>query len=78
MRVRLNHRGISDANQRFRFQEGLEEAKTRSGVVELTPQEMDKHIAVVEAKMNMAEEKMKHKIRPEFLKGGGNEQKEKS
>ncbi len=68
MQVRLNHRGINDITRPHRFNEGLALAQHKGAVIELTPEQMELHIKMVEAKMNAAEERTKAKVQPVFAK----------
>lgn len=67
MLVRLNHRGVNDVTRVHKFNEGLAIAQSKQkGIIQLTPQQMETHIRIVEAKMEEAEKKARAGIRPKF------------
>jgi hypothetical protein len=63
MGVRLNHNGINDHTRPAYFQMELERNRRESkGIVEVSPEEMDKHQFLLDKKMKEAENKLKPKL----------------
>jgi hypothetical protein len=62
--VWLNHRGITRENHQYHFQLGMFENQQKAGsaggnIINLTPEEMQKHEALMIAKMKLAEKSIK-------------------
>ena len=68
MGVRLNHAGITDETKPFYVQMGMAKARKTSGLVEITPQQMEMHQRLLTEKMQEAEHKQKPK--PPFVQHG--------
>jgi len=71
MLVRLNHRGINDVTRPHRFNEGMALSQQKGGTVQITPEQINLHQRIMEEKLEMAEEKLKRNIRPNFNKEVG-------
>jgi len=67
MMIRFNHRGITDENFQHHFNMSLQETQKNGGVIELSPEQMEAHISMMEGKMNKAEELSHIRVKPDFL-----------
>jgi len=79
MGVRLTHAGVNDSNKNAYFQIGLEQNKQRgTGLIAIGQEEMDKHQYLLNQKMKEAEQNLKQKESPTFIKPGGKHRKKVS
>ena len=67
MKIRLNHRDINDDTKSFRYNESMHLASKKGSVVELTPEQMKQHQAMLEQRMELAEKTYQYNERPKFV-----------
>jgi len=67
MDVRLNHRGVTDVTRPYKYQEGLALSQGKGHVVEITPEDMQKHEFILAHKMELAEKEAKLSDGPTFI-----------
>ena len=76
MAVRLNHAGVNDKTKPYYVQMGIEERRAQpNAMINLTPEDMQKHEYMLYTKMNEAEKKMKPE--PEMITPGNTGEEKK-